>query len=187
MLAMVFHRCRSSVVAVVAVVSACTGGDGSPLFDTPPRDDSPAQTDRLEYTLHPELVIGDGSPRAIVTYTNRRDSTVLYQRCHPSSEGPIYTPLRAEPDSGPHVVGPGWACVGGVAPGEIAPGASLVFTAELGSCCTGDPDPFTLRDRTGLFRIDVHLFETFDPDRETGIPLPDDERQSNVIQILPPE
>lgn len=175
------------VVLLVAPASGCDDEEARPFLDVPPRDHSPVQTDRLDYVLHPELTQTETGIKAIATYTNDSGSVVLYQRCNSGSQLPMFDVDRAAPDSGDHVLGPAWACVGGVEAGVIDPGQSVELEVPLGSSSEGGSPPITMEQRTGLFRVTLRLFESFNADSEQGVRLPLEQRQSNVFAVRPPE
>jgi hypothetical protein len=165
-------------ITIGLLAATCAGCDEEAGFEVPPRDDSPVQTDQLEYATN---------ARAVATYTNRGNAAVLYRRCNTGSTEPMYDLVRAAPDSGAHVFGPVWACVGGVAAGVLNPGDTLTLEVPLEVAEEGHSPPTSMDERTGLFRVVLDLYETFNAETEHGVALPDAARQSNVFKIHPPE
>lgn len=177
--------CLGLAVAFFIVVG-CGEPDGVEQVPVPDRDDSPVQTDALVYTLHPGLTNEEGGAYALATYTNETGSAVLFARCYDTDVGPIFNVERAAPDYGTHVVGPVWACVGGVEPGVVGVNERLVLEVPLGSSLEGGSPPITMRERTGLFRVTVDLYSSYDPGSDAGRKLPADQRVSNVFRIDEP-
>jgi len=164
-----------------------SGADASPsALVAPARDDSPVQTDALEYTLacpgcgdEVERIWTEVPGGAKVVYVNRGDSTTYVAQCCGWEHVPIYSILRW-PDRGGSDVNPGWGCCGGNDPIAIAPGESYVFDVHLGNYSV----PSSMSDRTGLFRIELMVEENDSYDSPL-VPL--EQRQSNVFQIHPPQ
>lgn len=166
--------------SVVVIGAACAE---EPEAFSPSYDGSPIETDALEYqlTYWPDDDFGLYDAEAIATYVNLSDAPVYFERCYPEDAVPIHGLVRAPPDDGRSVVGWAWGCVGGVAPGVLESGESLVVPVWLGSTESPDAEPpITMEMRTGLFRIEFRLISS------EGAPLPDEQRRSNTFVISPP-
>lgn len=174
------------VVLAFVIVAACGDPDRGEPLSVPDRDDAPVQTDALVYTLHAGLTNEEGGVHALATYTNDTGSAVFFARCYDTDVGPIFNVERAAPDYGTHVVGPVWACVGGVEPGVVDVDEQLVFEVPLGSSLEGGSPPITMGERTGLFRVTVDLYSSYDPGSDSGRTLPAGQRVSNVFRIDEP-
>jgi hypothetical protein len=164
----------------VLLLAGCDGGDAGeelPTFVTPPRANSPVQTDALDYTLDYENHYLWDYPWARATYVNTGDATLWFGFCRRDDTSPTYFISRAAPDGGDHAIGPTWAC-GGPHQRSLAPGETLAWDVYLGLSSTTS----TMRERTGLFRIFLHLYL----DESGDTKLPRAQRQSNLFQIHPP-
>ncbi len=179
------------LLAVLALAPACAGEPGAApdaaapdaAGFTPSYDGSPIVTDALEYRLT-YVDYGEHSfydAEAIATYVNRSDAPVHFERCSADDETPIHGVVRTPPDSGDTFIGVGWGCGGGVPPGVVEPGASLVVPVWLGSTLSPYANPpITMDMRTGLFRIQFNFVTA------EGWPLPEELGQSNPFVLLPP-
>lgn len=115
-------------------------------------------TDTTVYWLHDAG--GVLLARATATFVNRSAERVYFGRCMPTDAFPTYSFRRTGADSLKVTeFGPVWACVGGVPPGVVEPGATLSFQLLLYARAdyNGQPPPNPAA-RVGLFRAELSLF-----------------------------
>ena len=177
------RRVSSLVVIAVLLVACPSKHTGRISIGSSPDGTFPVATDARVYRLVERADRFDAW--AIATYRNRTGKTVYFARCKPDDRTPMYE-LRRDPDNGKHTttVGGGWACVGGVPSGEVAPSGTVSVRVWLGS--TKSPHaqpPDNDQDRIGTFRILLDLCTTRVDDSDHCKPLPDTERQSDTFQI----
>jgi hypothetical protein len=153
---------------------------------TPPvRDNSPVQTDSLIYTL--EYRSGIYEAEAIARYVNRTAGPVYFDRCMPHDQKPMYGLVPVEARQKRPVLGMAWACVGGVLPGSVAPGDSILIPVWLVSADSPYSDPpITMADRTGCFRIHLRLVRSPGKDSDRSELLPEEQRRSNIFCVRSP-
>lgn len=153
---------------------------------TPPaRDDSPVQTDSLVYTLRSRPSVYEAE--AVAHYVNRTGRPVYFAQCIGREPLARHSIVPVEPRQRRPVLGVVWACAGGNPPGVVAPGDSLLVRVWLGSMESPHANPpITMADRTGCFRILLHLSHSPSEDSDALELLPEEQRRSNIFCVHPP-
>ena len=173
--------------AILVITLGC--GNPSDPGDTPvpPRDNSPLQTEQLEYPFAYSAGVYSGS--VVATYANTGTTTIYLSRCG-IGKSPVYSVSGAGPGLAPtDIEGPLSICVG-VPPIQLLPGESRTDTLYF-FMHEREPDgDYTNTPRnaggSGLYRI---LYRPYA--RVSGVgdfateadPLPDSVGQSNVFRI----
>jgi hypothetical protein len=177
------HPVRNPMHVTVMLMASGVAAAEPPV---PPRDDSPVQTDSLEYTLQHRPSIFDA--QAVARYVNRTGQPVHFARCRSEDPLPLYEIRREGPGERTSIIGFARGCVGAVPTGVVAPGDSLVVPVWLGSAESPYANPpVTMAHRTGCFRILLALVEAPAADSDFVRMLPDERRRSNVFCIRPPD
>ena len=154
-------------------------------FALPEGSTPPITMDAEVYTL--ARVPGGYEASALATYRNLSDRIVSFERCTAEWRGPIYLARRTGPDSTrPAFVTGIPACVGGVPPGRVYPGAAIVVPVTFVSLDSpSSTPPITPDQRMGRFRLELGLCT----DAVAGVrcePIPQSARQSAPFEIRLP-
>ena len=173
-------------VASLLLTAACSGDRNpiSPSADGTPRwDASPLKTDSLTYHLRRSE--GGYITYVTATYRNSGASPVHYARCNSASTGPMFGLRRTGTDSTrTFFTDWGWACVGGVPTGTIAPGDSVVLRVRVGSI--DQPrmtPPLQPEHLVGDLRIELVLCARPSADSDYCAPSPQSQRSSNAFNV----
>ncbi len=171
--------------ACAATGAACGCADLAPVVS---HESSAVQTDALIYTLRRDSIPWTGGWRGewrayvLATYRNLDTATVHFRRCIPDDTLPVFSVRRTGADSTRTLFSDfGWACVGGVAPGAIPPGAAVTVRAPLGT--VDQPrmqPPLQPGWLVGLMRVELELC------RQDSLGchlLPQEARQSNAFEV----
>jgi hypothetical protein len=149
---------RVALIAMVALGCARSPVVAPAELPGPSRDASAVVTDTTVYRLHDTG--GVLLARAFAVYVNRTSERVYFDRCMPADAFPTYSFRRTGADSLKVAeFGPAWACVGGVSPGIVEPGATLSFQLQLYARAdyNGQPPPNPVA-RVGLFRAELPFY-----------------------------
>lgn len=150
----------------------------------PSRDGAPVQTDATVYQLR--RTTGGYEATAVATYVNQTGAAVYYARCGVGAySGPIFGYRRTGPDSARTLfTDTGWACVGGVPTGTIAPGDSVTVRVRLGAFDQRNmTPPLQAGDIVGQMRVDLELCARYSEDSDACDRLPQAARQSNAFDV----
>ena len=175
---------------VLVLIAMAAGGCSRAAVDAPVvspgplRDASAVATDTTVYWLHDAG--GALIARATATYVNRTAERVYFGRCMPNDAFPMYWFRRTGADSLKVTeFGSAWACVGGVSPGVVEPGATLSFQLLLYARAdyNGQPPPNPAA-RVGLFRAELPLVRCTGGALGTGCTmLAQPDRQTNAFDV----
>jgi hypothetical protein len=179
---------RRVVASSVITLLGC-GGPAEPTVDQPipPRDDSPLQTEQLEYPFTYQNGTYGGT--VVATYTNAGSSALYLDRCGRESE-PVFFVVAAGVGLAPeNVEGPISICTG-VPPIALAPGESrtdrlyfLLHERRAGGAYTTVSQN---AGRSGLYRLLYRPYASVAGSGDGAMgaePLPSSSGLSNVFRI----
>ena len=147
----------------------------------------PVRTDALSYVLVRVSGNYDYYAVARVRYTNPGPTAIFFPRCNGWRTKPMYGIRREGNPELSAALGISWGCVGGVPMGRIEPGETVELEVSLGSHDSPNANPPILMEhRTGTFRILLRLCQSAEEDSAECDLVPDEDRRSNVFEVLPP-